>query len=121
MRRGSRERGEGRAGLIFAIILVAMAIYSAVKFVPVYVGAYDLRETVRREVTQASLKTDKQMRQMIVAKALEKDFPIRAENVHISRPNNAKVVVKVDFKVPIDLALFTFNYHFKQEESAPLF
>lgn len=121
MRRGSRERGEGRAGLVFAIIVVAASIFAGIKFVPVYVGAYDLRETVRREAQTASIKTDKQIRQMIVAKALEKDFPIQQGDVIITRPNNAKIVLKVDFRVPIDLALFTFNYHYKQKEVAPLF
>ena len=119
-RQGRTERGEGRAGLIIALIIVAFAIFAGVKFVPVYVGGYDLRETIRDEVRMASRTNDKHITSRIVDKGLEHSLPIGEDNVNIRRTHN-KIIVKVDFTVPIDLAVFTWEYKFSQEESAPLF
>ncbi len=113
------ERGEGRVGFVIALIVVSLAIYAGVKFVPVYVGSYDLRETIRTEVSRASMKKDAQIVDAVLTKALESNLPITKKDIKITR-THAKFSMKVRFDTPIDLALFTYNYRFEQEESAPL-
>jgi len=120
MARRPAERGEGRAGFLIALVIGAMAVFAAVKFVPVYVSAYDLEDTIRRESTQSSLKTDEQITAAILAKGAEKELPITKKDIAITR-THAKFKIKVAFDVPIDLALFTYNYHYEQSEEAPLF
>ena len=120
IRKRDRQRGEGRAGLIIAVIVVAFATYGAVKFVPVYVGAYDLRETVRDEVHRGSLKTNEQILKTILDKGTESGLPITRKDIRVKR-THAKITLEVEFDTPIDLALFKYNYRFRQKESAPLF
>ena len=112
-------RGEGRVGFIVALIVVSLAIYVGVKFVPVYVGSYDLRDTIRLEVSRASMKKDAQIIDAILEKAHESNLPITKKDIQVTR-THSKFSMKVRFDTPIDLALFTYNYRFEQEESAPL-
>lgn len=118
--RDPRQRGEGKVGFIIALILVSMVIYTSLKFVPVYVAAYDLRDTLRREVQAAALKTNDQIENTILDKAKELKLPINKENVDTSR-TKTKFTLRVHFKVPIDLALFVYTFRFDESETGPLF
>jgi hypothetical protein len=119
-RKRARQRGEGRAGLFVAVIIVAFATYGAVKFVPVYVGAYDLRETIRDEVYRGSLKTNEQILKTILGKGQESGLPITRKDIRVKR-THAKIIIEVEFDTPIDMALFEYSHRFRQKESAPLF
>ena len=119
MRRSLRDRGEGRLGLLFAVIIVAYAIYVSVQFVPVYVGTYDLEETIREEVERASIKTNEQIISAVMAKAKERELPLKREQITLRR-THSKFKMSVEFATPVDFALFQFDYPFKQEEEAPL-
>ncbi len=119
MHRRIREQGEGRAGFVVALIVTSLTIFAGVKFVPVYVGAYDLRETIRLEVSRASMKKDEHIVDAVLAKAHESGLPITKKDIQVTR-THAKFFMKVRFDTPIDLALFTYTYRFEQEESAPL-
>lgn len=115
-----RQRGEGRAGLIIALIVVTAAVFAGIKFVPVYVGGYDLRETIRDEVRLASRSSDEAIETSIIEKAKEHQLPVDKDDIKIRRTHN-KIFVRVRFAVPIDMAVFTWNYSFDHEEDAPLF
>jgi hypothetical protein len=119
-RQGRGELGEGRAGLIIALIIVVFAIFAAIKFVPVYVGGYDLKETIRDEARMASRADDEHITARILEKAAEHELPMNESNVGIRRTHN-KITVNVTFDAPIDLAVFTWDYHFEHSETAPLF
>ena len=119
-RREVRQRGEGKAGLIIALIVVVFAIFAGIKFVPVYIGGYDLRETIRDEVRLAARSTDKHIEDRILEKGHEHNLPIEVEDINIRR-TSAKIIIRVNFEVPIDLAVFTWSYKFDHEEDAPLF
>jgi len=113
-------RGEGRVGLLVALILVGGVIFTAVKFVPVYIAAYDMRDMVRGEASRATLKTDDQVLKAILDKAAELDLPITKKSVQMSR-TQSKFRIKVQFEVPIDLAVTTYVYKYDQSEETPLF
>lgn len=120
MRRPNGSRGEGKLGFLIAIIVVAAAIFAGSKFVPVYVAAYDLKDTLRREVQGASMKNDKQIVATILEKAQELKLPIGPKNVEVKR-TNAKFTLRVHFTKDLDLALFTYTYRFDEKQTAPLF
>ena len=113
-------RGEGRVGLLVALILVGAVIFAAVKFVPVYISFYDLKDMVRGEATRATLKTDDQILKALLEKGAQLDLPITKKNVQMSR-TQSKFRIKVQFEVPIDLAVTTYIFKFDQTEETPLF
>lgn len=121
MARGNRSmRGEGRAGLLIALILVAAAVFVAVKFIPVYIAAYDLRDMVRNEAARATLKTDEQILATLLTKGTELDLPLTKKSITMNR-TQSKFRIKIHFEVPIDLAVTTYVYKYDQEEETPLF
>ena len=113
-------RGEGRLGLLVALILVGAVIFAGVKFVPVYIAAYDMRDHVRGEATRATLKTDDQILKSLLAKAAELDLPITKKDIELNR-TASKFRVKLKFEMPIDLAVTTYIYKYDQTEETPLF
>jgi len=113
-------RGEGRLGLLVALILVGAVIYCAVKFVPVYIAAYDMRDLVRGESARATLKTDDQILKTLLDKASELDLPVSRKNIQMNR-SPSKFRIKVQFEIPVDLAVTTYIYKYDQTEETPLF
>ena len=120
MRGQIANRGEGKLGLLIAIIVVAAAIFAGSKFLPVYVASYDLKDTLRREVQGASLKSDKAIVATILAKSKELKLPIGPKNIEAKR-TNAKFTLRIHFTKDLDLALFTYTFRFDEKDSAPLF
>jgi len=120
MRRQVASRGEGRVGFFIAIIVVAAVIFAGSKFVPVYVASYDLKDTLRREVQSASLKSDKAIIATILQKSKELKLPIGPKNIEATR-TNAKFTLRVHFTTEMDMALFTYTFRFDEKQSAPLF
>ena len=120
MRRNGDQRGEGRVGLVIALIILAAAIFAGAKFVPVYVAAYDMKDLIRRETQGATLRTDEAIRKTILIKAKELKLPIGRANIVATR-TNAKFTLRVHFKKELDMALFTYTFKFDEQESAPLF
>ena len=114
------ERGEGRVGLLVALILVGLVVFAAVKFIPVYIAAYDMRDMVRGEASRATLKTDDQVLKALLDKAAELDLPITKKNIQMSR-TQSKFRIKMQFEMPIDLAVTTYIYKYDQVEETPLF
>ena len=121
IRRMRRQQGEGKAGLIISLIVVAYLIFCGVRFVPVYIGTYDLEETIRRQAEAASNRTEKMIVAAILETGNEHSLPLTAEHIEIKMQKRRKVRIKVEFSVPIDFALFTYNYNFKMDLSRDLF
>ena len=94
MRCRIREQGEGRTGFVVALIVTSLTIFAGVKFVPVYVGAYDLRETIRLEVSRASMKKDEHIVDAVLAKAHESGLPVTKKDIQVTR-THAKFFMKV--------------------------
>ena len=113
-------RGEGRLGLLVALILVGAAIFGALKFVPVYIAAYDMEDTVRGEASRATLKTDDQILKALLDKAAELELPVTKKDITMSR-DRSEFRIKVRFDVPIDLAVTTYVYKYEQVVETPLF
>ena len=120
MRRQSDCRGEGKIGFFIAIIVVAAVIFAGSKFVPVYVASYDLKDTLRREVQGATLKSDKAIVATILEKSAELKLPVGPKNIEAVR-TNAKFTLRIHFTKELDMALFTYTFRFDEKESAPLF
>jgi hypothetical protein len=120
-RRMQAQKGEGKAGMIISLIVVAYLIFCGVRFVPYYIASYDLENTVRRQAEAATNKTEEQILRVILAKGVEHDMPMTEDNIQIKRVKRQSIFIKVEFTIPIDLALFTYNFHIDLEENRSLF
>src|SRR5205085_10348732 len=101
MRKSRRERGEGNAGCLFGLIVLALALFIAYKMVPAKIKTADLRQTITDEARMGGAHNDGVIMKQIMAKAREQSLPVTEDNVKISRGTN-DITVTVDYDVPID-------------------
>jgi len=115
------ERGEGRGSTMFALLVVALAIYSGVKTVPVLIDNYTLRDFLESEARFAALrKQDEEVKDRILKKAREMELPIGARDILVSR-SGGRFDIRVRYTVPIETPFRVFNWEFDEKASAPLF
>ena len=115
------ERGEGKVGLLIAIAVVAVGIFLGMKFIPVRVAAYELRDFVEEECRFAAVrKGDDEVRKRIMNKAEELDIPLEPKNL-VLRRTRSEMIITASYTKDIDLKVPTYVYEFDIEERAPLF
>lgn len=119
--RTNGERGEGRVGLLIAVVLVAIAIFLGVKYIPVRVNAYEFRDFVEEECRFAAVrKSDDEVRKRILQKAEELDIPLDPKKLSLER-RAGEMVIRASYEKPIDLTVTTYVFKFDVNERAPLF
>lgn len=119
--RTTRERGEGRLGVILALALLAVGIFLAVKIIPVRIAAYEFQDFIQGECRYAAVrKSDDVVKQRILQKAKELDIPLKAKHLILQR-RGGEMVITASYEKPIDLKVYTYVYAHKVQERAPLF
>ena len=98
---------------ILWLVFIAAVIYCGFKIIPVYVNNYQLNDYIQSQtpfwLTQrASAET---IQKTVLAKARELDLPVTEDDLTVEANQN-RVVIKIDFHVPVDLMFFTLPLHF---------
>ncbi len=115
------ERGEGRIGFFVTLAAFAIAVFLAVKVVPVRIDAYKFRDVLRDEARLAvNILDDRELQRRILESAKEMKLPLSAKNLSIQR-GKREIVIEAAYEQPIDLALTTYTYSFRAEARSPLF
>jgi hypothetical protein len=115
------ERGEGRIGLLVALILLAVGIFLGVKIIPVRINAYEFGDFIQQECRFAAVRNqDAEVAKRILDKAIELEIPIKKKDLTLQRTAN-EMIITASYEQPIDLKVTVYNYRFYQKEKAPLF
>lgn len=87
--------------------------YVAIKAVPVYVHNYELQDYIRQLAVRATVEraNPDTVRNDVMARAQELDLPLTRENVKVTQ-SGGKIMIEVDYTVPLDLKVYTWNIHF---------
>ena len=121
MQRRQSERGEGKVGLLIALLVVAVAAFIGIKIVPVRVDAYEFRDALREEARYGAVRhNDRAVAERIMNKARELEIPLLAKNLKVSRTHN-EMVITATYEQVIDFKVKTYTYRFNAKERAPLF
>lgn len=121
MRRRSRhEMGEGQAGCLFGLVLLAIAIFIAWKVIPVKANMADLRQTVEDEAKSAGQHNDAQITKAILDKADRVHLPVTEDNVEVHRTGN-EIYVDVDYTVPVQFPGYVYQWHQHHHAENPIF
>ena len=116
------ERGEGRLGTLFGILVLATFVYLGVKLVPVMISVYEFRDSIEEESRFAALPRhdDQLIKRNILQKARELDLPVGSKDVQVSR-TSGRIDIVVKYSVPIETPVYTYNWALDESLSAPLF
>jgi hypothetical protein len=122
MRRNRAERGEGNFGCLIGVIVLLIGVFIAWKMIPIKVKAAEVRQTMEDEAKAAGTHSDDQIKKAIVEKGKDDNLPITEDNVKIERtPNNAEIIVDVEYDVPVDFPGYKYMWHFHHHARNPIF
>ena len=107
------ERGEGKFKAFLILAIVLLAIYSAVKIVPVYVSNYQLSDKMQEQARFAVVNryTEDQIRDNIFKVMEDLEIPVKREAIKVVS-SNAVVKISVEYSVPVDLFFYHLDLHF---------
>lgn len=108
------DSGKSTAKTIVTTAILASMFFVAIKAIPVYVHAYELQDHLRELVIQAMAgqhPSVDRLKDNILAKAADLDLPVRSGDVKIEY-TLGKIVIQLDYTVPVDLTVYTLNLHF---------
>ncbi|HPS77200.1 MAG TPA: hypothetical protein PLS53_03495 [Thermoanaerobaculaceae bacterium] len=123
------ERGEGKAGCVFGLILLGIALWVGIKVVPIRVAVASLQDFCEETAQKASLlregsqdgdTKEKQIIYLVLRKADEERLPVKAENVEV-KINNQRCIIVVKYRVPIDFGLYKYDWNVEHDVDRILF
>ncbi len=120
MRFSRREKGEGQAGCLVGLIVLAIGIFIAWKMIPVKVKAAEVRQVVVDEAKSAGTHNDDRIKGAILSKARENNLPITEDNIKIRRAAG-EITVEVNYVVPIEFPGYTYQWHISHVAQNPIF
>jgi len=107
------DSGKGYAKAFFWLLVLLFLGYTSVKVIPLYINNYQLQNYLVEQtpfwVTQRA--SSDVVRARVLAKAQELDLPISKDDVQVEA-NQARVVVSIDYTIPVNLLVYTLNLHF---------
>jgi hypothetical protein len=107
------ERGEGKLKTVITLAIIVLAIYSAVKIVPIYVSEYQLSDKMQEQARFAVVNryTEDQIRDNIFKVVQDLDIPAKRESIKVVA-TNAIVKISMEYTVPVDLLFYHMDLHF---------
>lgn len=122
MLRKIHERGEGRLGCLFGVILLLVGLLIAYKMIPIKVKAAEIRDVVHDEAKSAGTHRDDRIRKAILDVAVKEGLPITEDNIEIERTVNASQIrVEVKYTVPVEFPGYTYQWNFHHKAENPIF
>jgi hypothetical protein len=116
------ERGEGRLGTLFGVLVLAVFIYLGVKIVPLMINVYEFRDSIEEQARFATLPRhdDDVVKKNILLKARELQLPVGAKDVVVNR-SSSRIDIQVKYTVPIETPVYTYKWSLDESLTAPLF
>ena len=107
------ESGRITFKALLSLAFLAAVVYASFKILPVYVNDYEFNDYIQNQTPfwLAQRASADGIRKNILAKADDLGLPMAAENVTVEANQN-RVMVNIDYHVPVDLKVYTLQLHF---------
>lgn len=89
------------------MLVLAAAIYVAVKVVPIYVAEYQLKDKIAEQARFAVVNryTEDQVKDIIFKVIQDLDIPAKRDDIKVETTNHG-LMISVNYTVPVDLAFY---------------
>jgi len=117
------ERGKGRLKNIIILVVIVLAIYSAIKIIPVYVNDYQLADKMQEVARFAVVNryTEDQIRENVYKTVIDLNVPAKKEDIKV-QSGSGVVRISLEYTVPVDLIAYRLELHFSpNSESKTVF
>ncbi len=121
VKRIGNEQGGARLKLVVFIIIFAAIIFAGYLYIPVAVDAYYFKDVMQNMVNQAVAqgKDSTWLKDQLVKS--EPDYHVPSDAVITVNQPEKRLEVRVQFKRPISLPGYTYNYEFDQTAQSTTF
>ena len=121
MRLLGSERGQGRVGLILALLVLATGIYTGYVLIPIKVKTYEFYDRMRQEARFGAIKKrDEIVHERLMKKARQLGIPLDPKDLKIVR-DGGNFIITARYTVPVDLTLYKTEWEFNERTMAPIF
>jgi hypothetical protein len=106
------EQGGARLKFVIVITIIAIVAYVGYQFIPVLYQSYQLKDLMQHDVDAAVAmgKPDSWIREQLVKSSA--DYGIPADAVIAPQMQDSRMVVRVQFKRPVEFPGYTYDYEF---------
>jgi hypothetical protein len=103
--------------LAFGILLIVLAIYLGLEFIPPYWASYEFEDAIKSEALMStnSAKTEDAIRDSVYKQAQELDIPLEKNDIKVSRSGsygNGSVTIEAPYVVHVSLPGMPVDLHF---------
>lgn len=120
MRGRNMQSGEGRLGCIFWIVILAIAAMIAMKVVPLKIATAELKDHMEELATTRPQGTGEGFTKSIYQRALDLKLPVAEKNISVQK-NDQRVIMDVNFTIPVDLLVYTYEWKVNLHLDRPIF
>jgi hypothetical protein len=118
------ERGEGRIGLVLALVVVVIAVYVGIKVIPLKVALFSFSDTIEQRLQRASWRSFEQGKaetiKYVIEQAEATGYPTDKLKVTMPSPKAGDLIVVVDWQIPLDFAVYQYSWNYHLEKRAPM-
>lgn len=109
------KRGAVKLKTLIWLVVLAALLFAAIRIVPVYVNAYELKDTMNTEARTFPgawpPRTEQDVQQKILSKARELGLPMDQSQVQVTKTTEG-IAISTRFSVPVDLIVYQQNLNF---------
>ncbi|MFQ5720261.1 MAG: hypothetical protein ACE5IK_12000 [Acidobacteriota bacterium] len=115
------ERGEGRVGLFFALLLLVTGIWTGYILIPIKVRTYEFYDTMRQEARFGAVRRkDQVVHDRLMKKAKHLGIPLAPKDLTVKR-DGGMYIITARYTLPIDLTFYKTEWHYDERTAAPIF
>jgi len=113
------EEGKGSLGCIFAIILMAIAIFLAFKLGPPYMNHYEFKGEMKQVVSRAGARAipEETIKKDLISLAQKSNIALKNEDIEIRRLSG-QIIIRVEYIIPLNFIIMKHDLRFQVEESS---
>ena len=116
----STGKGEGKAGCIFWVAVLAAFIGIGWQAVPAKVNISDLEEFMTRQAESAGSASANKIKDSILARAKDLNLPVTKDNLIVDKTGD-RILIACEYEIPISLLVYTYDWKIKHRIDRPVF
>ena len=120
MLRIGSQRGEGRAGCLFWVLLLLVGVMVGSKVIPIKIATMQLEDHMKDLARTAPRKPQRFFEKEIGNRARELDLQIPKDNIQVKKFEN-RVIMDVEFVVPLDFYVYEHQWNIKLYHDIDIF
>ena len=115
----SGDEGKGAIGCIFALLLMVIALFLAIKLGPPYMSHYEFKGEFKQAVSRVAARgmVEENIIKEMIATAEKNKIVLKSENIQIRR-FAGQLIITVEYTIPVDFIFMERELRFKLEESS---